>query len=74
MTSCFGFFGSVVFVPSWFYFSVLFLSFEGSYVLIHITLLMMLYMKIVGVVLSHKKLLGFSNFISFSFRCGYLLL
>ena len=55
LTNCFGFYSSLVVLPSWFFFCVLFLSFEGSYVLIHIILLLMLYVKIVGVVTSHRK-------------------
>lgn len=55
LTNCFGFYSSFVVLPAWFFFCTLFLSFEGSYVLIHIVLLNMLYVKIVSVVLSHKK-------------------
>lgn len=55
LTNGLGFYSSLVVIPSWFFFCVLFLSFEGTYVLIHITLLIMLYIKITSVVLLHKK-------------------
>jgi hypothetical protein len=67
LTNGLGFYTSLVVIPSWFFFCVLFLSFEGTYVLIHITLLIMLYIKITSVVLLHKK----SSFISYNYKTNY---
>lgn len=62
ITNCLSIYCSFVVIPSWFFFCVLFLSFESTYVIIHITLLLMLYIKITSVVILHKK----ASFISYN--------
>lgn len=71
LTNCFGFFSSFVVLPFFFFFCILFLSFEACYVLIHIMLLCMLYVKIVSVVFLHKKSFSVGVF-SNSFLRSYI--
>lgn len=72
LTNCLGFYSSLVVIPSWFFFCVLFLSFEATYVLIHIILLLMLYIKIVSVVILHKKSLFSFGSSHHSYFCSYV--